>query len=74
MLGQRRRRWANIEPTHGQCPVFAGYPEGIKLDLAPLSENEVSKNGRKLVFLTQHFLGSPEPPFILTEKLKKFLF
>ena len=24
MLGQRRRRWANIEPTHGQCTVFAG--------------------------------------------------
>ena len=22
MLGQRRRRWANIEPTHGQCPVL----------------------------------------------------
>ena len=19
MLGQRRRRWVNIEPTHGQC-------------------------------------------------------
>ena len=25
MLAQRRRRWANIEPTHGQCSVFAGY-------------------------------------------------
>ena len=24
MLGQRRRRWTNIEPTHEQCPVFAG--------------------------------------------------
>ena len=24
MLAQRRRRWANIEPTHGQCLVFAG--------------------------------------------------
>ena len=24
MLGQRRRRWANIEITLGECPVFAG--------------------------------------------------
>ena len=24
MLGQRRRRSANIEPTHGQCLLFAG--------------------------------------------------
>ena len=24
MLGQRRRRWASIEPPHGQCPVFTG--------------------------------------------------
>ena len=25
MLAHRLRRWPNIEPTHGQCPVFAGY-------------------------------------------------
>ena len=25
MLGQRRRRWRNIEPTMAQCLVFAGY-------------------------------------------------
>ena len=25
MLGQRRRRWANINPTMAQCLVFAGY-------------------------------------------------
>ena len=24
MLGQRRRRWANINPALVQCPVFAG--------------------------------------------------
>ena len=24
MLDQRRRRWANIEPTLGECLVFAG--------------------------------------------------
>ena len=24
ILGQRRRRWANIEPEFGECPVFAG--------------------------------------------------
>ena len=24
MLAHRLRRWANNEPTHGQCPVFAG--------------------------------------------------
>ena len=24
MLGQRRRRWANIETTLGECPVFPG--------------------------------------------------
>ena len=24
MLGQRRRRWTNIKPSFGQCPVFAG--------------------------------------------------
>ena len=24
MLGQRRRRWANIEPTLVEYPVFAG--------------------------------------------------
>ena len=24
MLGQRRRRWANIETALGECPVFAG--------------------------------------------------
>ena len=24
MLGQRRRRWTNIEPALGQCLVFAG--------------------------------------------------
>ena len=24
ILGQRRRRWANINPTFGQCLVFAG--------------------------------------------------
>ena len=24
MLGQRRRRWANIKPTVFQCVVFAG--------------------------------------------------
>ena len=24
MLGQRRRWWASIDPTHGQYPVFAG--------------------------------------------------
>ena len=23
MLGQRRRRWANIETALGECPVFA---------------------------------------------------
>ena len=26
MLGPRRWRLANIEPTHAQCPVFAGGP------------------------------------------------
>ena len=25
MLGQRRRRWANIETALGGCPVFAVY-------------------------------------------------
>ena len=25
MLAQRRRRWANIEPTMAQCLVLAGY-------------------------------------------------
>ena len=25
MLGQRRRRWANIELTQGQCPAFAAW-------------------------------------------------
>ena len=25
MLAQRRRRWANIEPTVAQCLVLAGY-------------------------------------------------
>ena len=24
ILDQRRRRWANIEPTWGECRVFAG--------------------------------------------------
>ena len=24
MLAHRLRRWPNIEPTHGQCPVFSG--------------------------------------------------
>ena len=24
MLGQRRRRWANIESASGECPVFSG--------------------------------------------------
>ena len=28
MLAHRLRRWPNIEPTHGQCPVFAGYLPG----------------------------------------------
>ena len=27
MLGQRRRRWANIETALGECPVFAGTPK-----------------------------------------------
>ena len=26
MLGQRRRRWANIETALGECPVFVGLP------------------------------------------------
>ena len=26
MLVHHPRRWPNIEPTHGQCPVFAGLP------------------------------------------------
>ena len=34
MLGQRRRRWANIKPTLSQCIVLAGYQatisEGVK--------------------------------------------
>ena len=25
MLAHRLRRWPNIEPTHGQCPVFTGF-------------------------------------------------
>ena len=25
MLGQRRRRWTNIETELGECLVFAGY-------------------------------------------------
>ena len=25
MLGQRRRRWANIDPTMALCLMFAGY-------------------------------------------------
>ena len=25
MLGQRRRRWTNIDPTMAQCLVFAGW-------------------------------------------------
>ena len=28
MLGQRRRRWTNIEPTMAQCLVFAGLVLG----------------------------------------------
>ena len=24
MLGQRRRRWANIETALGECPMFTG--------------------------------------------------
>ena len=24
MLAHRLRRWPNIEPTYGQCPMFAG--------------------------------------------------
>ena len=34
MLGQRRRRWANIDPTVVQGIVFAGYvvsPAGITI-------------------------------------------
>ena len=27
MLGQRHRRWPNINPTLGQRPVFAGIAE-----------------------------------------------
>ena len=27
MLAHRLRRWPNIEPTHGQCPVFAGLSD-----------------------------------------------
>ena len=31
MLGQRRRRWANIEKALGECHVFAGIDtRGIK--------------------------------------------
>ena len=29
MLVHRLRRWPNIEPTHGQCPVFAGSMTSI---------------------------------------------
>ena len=29
MLGQRRRRWTNIEPTMGECLVFAGGCTGV---------------------------------------------
>ena len=29
MLGHRRRRWANINPTLGQSLVFAGMPPDL---------------------------------------------
>ena len=36
MLAHRLRRWPNIEPTHGQCPVFAGYLPEWRTERAPL--------------------------------------
>ena len=32
MLGQRRRRWTNIEPALGQCLVFAGRQGTVTRD------------------------------------------
>ena len=29
LLGQHKRRWANIEITLGECPVFAGLPKNV---------------------------------------------
>ena len=31
MLGQRRRRWANIKSALDERPVFAGMSEALKL-------------------------------------------
>ena len=43
MLAQRRRRWANIDPTFGQRLVFTGYSRllfvyrWVKQDVNPLT-------------------------------------
>ena len=38
MLGRRRRRRANIEPTLGQCVVFAGWSAMVKFRLGGLDQ------------------------------------
>ena len=37
MLAHRLRRWPNIEPTHGQCFVFAGNVSPIVALPAPIT-------------------------------------
>ena len=43
MLGNRLRRWPNIEPTHGQCPVFAGIQSQARQQFCN-AEADSSKN------------------------------
>ena len=39
MLGQRRRRWANIKPTMLQCVVFAGLLTAQLATILPTIES-----------------------------------
>ena len=52
MLGQRRRRWANIGQTLGRCVVFAG----ISLLLTVLSCNRGKPKNNNLYFTSQQLL------------------
>ena len=47
LLVQRRRRWSNIETTHGQCPmlVVSTIACGTNRDISAVSDSGVTSSG-----------------------------
>ena len=58
MLGQRRRRWANIETTSGECLVFAGIVDNEHKLINYPPDVTVSKN--QILFLISRLIKRAE--------------